>query len=277
MKTYVLHQSQLGDFLRCPELFRRKYTGELEDGPTDSTAIGTALHAYAQARIEGRDQVAAEDAAYGSWLEESGHPLFRYVKVKTATTCLNHLAHVCAMWERNVLPQLGDPVYVEQKFSLPLLTRDLGDDCIRVVLEGTIDFADWHIKDWKTCSDGRKYTAGYGGEGWKLQRWGIQPTTYCYAASVLGDLDDPLTFDYVGIEKTQPNVHWLQAKRTEADFAWLKRLCWNVVGMLERDLDEWPLNDQSALCSPKWCPAWDTCKGSVLDNRQLSSKVSTST
>jgi hypothetical protein len=24
----------------------------------------------------------------------------------------------------------------------------------------------------------------------------------------------------------------------------------------------WPMNDQHALCSPKWCPFWDGCKGS---------------
>jgi len=283
LKTYVLHQSQLNDYLRCPELFRRKYLGQIEDGPTDSTAIGTAMHTYAEQRILGRSRPVAAGMAYETYDTEEDHPLFRYVKVAKRETAFKHLAHVCAVWEHNVLPQLGDPVYVEQKFSLQLDLQEFVSEGtpyeIEIVLEGTIDFADWSIKDWKTASDGRKYQAGYGGEGWQLQRYGIQPTTYCWAALQLGDLDDPLTFDYVAVEKTQPNVHWLRAERGEADFNWLRRLCWNVVGMLESDVAEWPLNDQSALCSEKWCPAWDTCKGApfdVLDKQATISKLSVS-
>jgi hypothetical protein len=240
------------------------------------------MHSYAEARVKGIAQPQAEDAAYEAWVGERDHELFRWVKVKTEKTALQHLSTACMAWERGVLPQLGDPVYVEQHFSLPFFEAVLPDPEyglrngteVCVDLEGTIDYGDWSVKDWKTCSDPRKYQGGYGGEGWQLRRWGIQPTVYCWAARELGDLSEPLSFSYAAVEKTQPNVHWLEVTRTQSDFDWLKRLCWNVVKMLESDLDEWPLNDQSALCSEKWCPAWDACKGSVLDTPQLSAMMS---
>jgi hypothetical protein len=265
VKTITLHQSQLSTYLRCPELFRRQWFGLVEDGPTDATAVGTALHAYAEQRINGAPQDQARDEAYSAWCVERDNPLFRMVKVKQEMTALGHLAHCCDLWEDRVLPQLGDPVYVEKKFSLPFVQGSCNGTDVQIDLEGTIDFADWSLKDWKTASDGRKYQAGYGGEGWQLQRWGIQATVYCWAALQLGDLDDPLTFDWVAVEKTQPNVHWLTATRNETHFKWLKQLCWNVVTMLESGLDEWPLDNTSALCSQQWCPAWDTCVGGPLN------------
>jgi len=230
------------------------------------------MHSYAEARVKGIAQPQAEDAAYEAWVGERDHELFRWVKVKTEKTALQHLSTACMAWERGVLPQLGDPVYVEQHFSLPFFDAVIPDpdygsrngEEVSIVLEGTIDYGDWSIKDWKTCSDPRKYQGGYGGEGWQLKRWAVQPTVYCWAARELDDLSDPLTFEYAAVEKTQPNVHWLTVQRSDSDFEWLKRLCWNVVQMLESGLEEWPLDNTSALCSEQWCPAWSTCVGAEL-------------
>ena len=61
----------------------------------------------------------------------------------------------------------------------------------------------------------------------------------------------------------EPIADTFDTTRTHGHAAWLLEQLRSFVAMREgMSVDvPWPKNDQHALCSQKWCPAWDTCKG----------------
>ena len=268
------HQSWLNEYLLCPERARQLWFNEVVSGPSDATAIGTGLHAAAEHVLHGGSQEQAWDRAMSVFLEETHDEHFEWKQVKTVDTAFRHMATAFDGWYGRVLPMLTTPILIEAEFNFLFDEFDLDDGrTARINLAGAIDFGDeLGLWDWKTCKTPEKYTPGWGGEGWKLKRFGIQPTVYCIGAEHLGywstirpdGLDEPWDFTYAAVTKTQPSATFLPVERTPAHKGWLRKLVRNAAKMIASGLPEWPTIDQHALCSPEWCPAWSRCKGMTL-------------
>lgn len=256
----TMHQSWLNTFANCPELARRTAFDGLDDPGSDATAIGTGLHSGAEHHLL---TGAAFDACYDMAVESFRHEVsldgFQWVQVKNESTALTYL-RVCLMtWFSDILPQLGTPVAVEHRFKVPLYE----DDKHVVMLGGTIDYVDdlGLIWDWKTAMDADKYGKR---KQWEYKRWSIQPTPYTYAWHHETGEYAPFIFAVTLKGAQQKPAQFVTVERNETHWAWMERQVRGIVTLWEAGLSEWPLRDTHVLCSPRWCPAWTTCKGKYV-------------
>lgn len=262
---YTFRQSWLNEFLLCPERARREWAGETTDHDTAEAAVGTAVHTAAERFMRGDTPSQALEAARRQFRVLSEAPGFKWVKLKTPETAYRHIETCFETWLRHIEPKLGTPLAIEQPFNLKfaegVVTHDDYPVHMEIWLQGTIDYVDESgVVDYKTGGRLTKYTT----DGWQLKRWGIQPTVYTWAANqlMLTDGELPVSFTYAAMCRTGGHA-FLTVERLPWHWDWLEEQCWNVVQLLGADVDHWPLNDQHALCSPDWCPAWDSCKGAV--------------
>lgn len=269
-RLWVLSQSQLKQIDVCPERGRLTLLGEMPRYSTDSTALGHAVHEAIEACltdvIDGfgpwalRDMI---DVAIMSFEEEMADPTSRWVKVKTSPTIHAQLGRCLTTWYELVLPTL-DPFAVEVNFG-PLTIHEDESRVIQVL--GQIDYVDAQtgLADWKTT--GREWIE------WEHKRWDVQPTLYtaafyAYWGDPLAKLPPPISDDFEfpapwtwHVLNVDGSYQRIETTRSFADWDWLTDRCLVVAKQLEGQLEHWPLNDTSALCSPKYCGAWDTCKG----------------
>lgn len=266
-KRFTFHQSDLTELTICPERARLQWTGQVVDHDTAESAIGTATHAAAERILGGAAPHDAIEAAVGQFRGLSEGDGFRWVKVKTHQTAEQHIVNCVNTWLRDIQPLLGPTLAVELPFHVKLdenyAAQEKGYPPIEIWLGGTIDFIDpYGLWDWKTCSRITKYTT----QGWELRRWAIQPSVYTYAAYHLGLCDEPpIPFSYGAMQRTPCTSAVLTVERTEAHWQWIRRLCWNAAHLMDEQAHGWwPMNDQHALCSADWCPAWSQCKGAAL-------------
>lgn len=264
-KSTNISQSWLNTFFNCPELARREVFEQLESSGTDATAIGTGLHSAAEAHLkDGADYDQCLDAAVASFRHEVSLPGFRWVQIKSEDTAIKYLTTCVNSWWDGVRPQLGAPVAVEWKFKTLLFTRtDKGAGELDVYLSGALDFVDDNgiIWDWKTAGDADKYGKR---KAWEYERWSIQPTAYTLGWFRETGEYAPFTFAVV-MKGAQPKeAQFLTVERDERHWAWLTRQVESVMDLAESRLSGWPLRDQHALCSERWCPAWSTCKGAFI-------------
>jgi hypothetical protein len=271
-------QSWLNTAHTCPERARLEHDKEMPDDETDAANVGTALHTVAEVAVEMlRDDgiVLDVNTAVELWDREfeqlAAHPSFRYVKYSEKKA--REFGHHCTiLWLEEILPQLDvEHSQTEKRFIVPLV-----DDGERVIeLSGSIDYVQSMIDawDWKTSGRG-DYVE------WEKKRWAIQPTVYTYALAHergwLTECDDcegaaseagccrrferSLYFNYAVMSYDGAQV--LPIERGPEHWSWLADQCTRLALLIEREMPAWPTNDAHALCSPKWCPAWDACKGS---------------
>lgn len=266
---YVLRQSDINTFLICPERARQLWAGDVIDHPSAETAIGTAVHFAIEAFMDPLDPFSAGEcleAAVDRFRGESEQPGFRWVKIKTVGTAEQHITNCFNTFLRDIEPLLGHAVAIEKHFRALLYhwsELDEFDNFIHceIWLEGTIDLIDhWGtIWDWKTVGRLFKYTS----EGWLLDRSAVQPTAYSYGAYELElvDPERPIPFTYAVMQRTPCASTFKTVYRDYRHWDWLTAQCLNIVKLYEADVAQWPVNDQHALCSPDWCPAWANCKG----------------
>jgi hypothetical protein len=284
--TLWLHQSDIGHFMSCPEQFR-VVNGILPGGSfeknishrveTDAATIGTIFHSVIEHEIqEGRFQRVADAIKWAK--TEMGHRVLGYMEAGTEyrtesfgddpTRALGTLAKLVTMWfnsdERKYWLALSkdhpDCILVEYEFDVPFITGRNGL-YKEIRLGGTPDIIDTYnhrIVDWKTSS--RKY------ERWEKQRWAPQPTVYTFAVAELGLIqrhEKGYQFDYrvFNHKYNDPEPQCETVWRDTGQWAWMVQQVSNMVDMIESDLTVWPVRDDHALCSPKWCPIWDSCKG----------------
>jgi hypothetical protein len=277
-----IRQSWLNTLLDvCPEQARLDMTGQLERRETDPTAVGTCVHAAIEDTIEiildddmgfRLEPPEVVDLFDAHWEKFQNENTIHWVKRNPdkATQFGRNCANV---WATDVLPNL-EPVATEVHFSDCLV---LEDEHRRIYVSGTMDYVDRnYLGDWKTA--GREYKA------WEKVRWAIQPTVYWYAmckADDLKDVRERLT-DYaitVGLWKFivtaegKQNAQIVQLTRPTGWDGWLKRQLLSVVPLLEADLEMWPLRDQHALCGPKWCTAFASCKGAFVGQHEWAQPV----
>jgi len=83
---------------------------------------------------------------------------------------------------------------------------------------------------------------------------------YTWAAVMLGLVDyGTVPFEFVVMNAKE--AQRVPVTRNWRDWEFLKDKVTHVAELIEQEVQHWPLNDNHALCSELWCPAWDTCKG----------------
>ena len=268
-RLWRFSQSKLKAVDVCPERGRRTLLGLMEDGATDSTALGRAVHAAIEQClrdvIEGQGPWALTDMvemACADFDEEMALPSSRWVKHKNAGTLHDQIGRCLATWYERVLPGLR-PLAVEVNFG-PLVVYE---DELRIIeARGQIDYIDEvdGLGDWKTS--GRSW------EPWEHQRWDIQPSLYlpsfelCVADSLgLEPHGDPWPWTW-HVLNVNGQYQRIETTRTREDWDWLIDRMVTIAKMLEADLPEWHKNDASALCSPSWCGAYAACKGRFIED-----------
>ena len=283
-KTVTVRQSWLNTHADCPERARRNALRLDADPPNDATALGTAAHYAIERAVEykmnGHGLCDHDDMVrwfYEEWdalvaFGENGLPL-RWVK-RTPEQAVAYGLSIIDRFYAHVLPIL-EPAGVEVPFGpVPLGVSATG---WTVMVQGTIDAIDHllGLVDWKSAS--RAYTP------WEKRRWSIQASVYLAAArqGVL-PVSVPDVFHYVVFPDVPPsNRDWpvqvIDVTREAAQDGWLVNQVGAIAGMVSAVgfEAEWPMRDQHALCSPKWCPSWDGCRGVFLgaDPRDFKSSV----
>lgn len=230
---------------------------------TEATSLGTGLHAGIAAALTGEldnpkellDHAVAEfDSIDKEFVDE------------TREQCVAHLER----WVSGLrdVPDFmaayrSEDKMVETNFTIPVATRTDGPWSLdhwghvtRMDWSGTWDVLLPHayMIDWKSA--GRPY------QGWERQRWAKQPTFYTEAARQMGLLPRPSLFRYVVFPKRDKPVQTIDVYRDERFTRHEIRNLWRIVDLYDALPDgPWPINDQHALCSDKWCPYWASCKG----------------
>jgi hypothetical protein len=180
---------------------------------------------------------------------------FRFIKVKTVDTMLKHLAACIRGFERHVVPQVPDGGYVERT-----LLHELAQvDDFLLMLEGTPDYVDCFGRVWDWKSAATEYNA------FETALWAIQPTTYTYLATMEAG-EDHTEFTYAVVVKPHGHVQFIDVERDQRDWEWLARIAAGAFNLM-RSLPDggWPVNHTHHLCSPRWCPAWEPCRGAYLE------------
>ncbi len=253
---HTLRQSMLSGMQTCAERTRWQYVVGLPHEHTDATALGTAVHAAIEMHyLEGLDLSEMQDCAL-AWLDSH-----EWREVKHRPETIEKYALIASeLWWHEIRTKLDGPVLPEEGFNL-----QFHEDDERIIrLSGTmdaVDCADASIWDWKVVSQPYK--------PWEKQRWSVQASTYSWAARELYRLEGEDDFElrpfvYAIIIPSQHSTQLVPVRRDEGHINWLRKQCVNLAKLIEAGLDEWPMNDGSALCSSKWCPAWEMCKGGAV-------------
>jgi PD-(D/E)XK nuclease superfamily len=249
-RTFRLSQSWLQDFNRCPERARKELL-QPSIGYNDATACGTALHKFMEQRLSGSAYRLARTNAI-AWLESvSSLEDFRWLKVKKPETLFAHLEACIEGFDRHVLPQVPPGGMAEENIRSLLVEHEGWS----VILDGTPDYLDpfGRLWDWKTASS--EYNA------YEASNWAIQPTAYTFLASRLTGRE-VTEFTYAVAVKPHGYVQFIDIERRQSDWDWLGRIALGALGMVRHMLSvEWPVNHSHYLCSPRWCPYWDECRG----------------
>lgn len=277
---YHVRQSDVETYLACPEQLRLKMV--VDDGSsheTDAAVVGTVLHKVIENEIGGLVYgTLGECKKFGAetflqMLETfAADPLCSYSAASfgTHTRALELLGNLCEAWYNSderatLLCYPPEQLSTEWNFDRLFITRP--EEKPDIYLAGTSDLVfDNMVWDWKSTSSMRSYTP------WEKQRWAVQPTVYTWAASdaglVVPNSEGLFRFDYKVFVRGKPTApQTVTVYRSENSFAWLAQIVLNMVNMAEKmgTDDPWPLNDHSALCGPKWCPFWSSCKGAIID------------
>ena len=268
--VHRLRQSWLNSVIGgCPEQARMDARGQLERRETDATAVGTAVHAAIEAAIIAKQNGTPmsaddiDDEFMAEWSAMQAELEIHWVKRQPdAATAFGRAC--TTLFAEHIYGGLR-PLATEVHFSECLVHSDEHRD---ILLSGTIDYIDErYLGDWKTAS--RAY------QPWEKDRWAIQPSAYWFAArnamdlrDIVMQMDDDAVLDarwmYLVFPEraTEPQLVPIQ-RQVEWD-NWFIDQCLSLVPLLEADLDMWPKNDQSALCSPIWATCWESCKGSSV-------------
>jgi hypothetical protein len=269
-KQLTFSQSGLNTLDLCLERGRLlRDVGYDDEPPNDTNAIGTSIHeAISTGLVHLRDTGQYHDVG---WLQDLAMDTFATLedqdgfiwKNYTWNTAERFVLGAVQLWGDELYPIL-DPVYVEERFG-PLVVY--GDEHFVLRLRGTIDYIDYQLGlvDWKTA--GRSWSP------WEKQRWNVQASAYTFAAHSAGLIPAPVgdetlvpfTF-VVFVEGREVQVQRLTVTRHAGDWEFLIDKMLRVAKLVEADLDQWPLSDDHALCSEKWCPVWFECKGKYVDD-----------
>lgn len=259
----AIRQSWLNDFLLCPERARRNVVEPDENIASDLTIIGTAMHAVIeQVLLREIEPEQTSDVA-----PEALHMAAEAERWKstglTPEDMVQQTKLLSAAWADKVYPQMPKDGIVEHKFEFQI--GEVLDT--PVWFEGTIDYVANNTV-WDHKSSGRKYNQ------WEKQRWAVQPSVYCAAVVQEGLVTEvPVKFFYdVMIRNGDTQIIELRRDLGHISFVRKQALAAAKFALSYGMEQQWPMNDQSALCSHIWCPSWDTCKGEFMSAQELTWK-----
>lgn len=256
----TVSQSWLSTFISCPEQARRLLTGELGEHSTPESELGTVNHAGIEMLVKGATMQEAETFVLDTLNRYSLPPGHKWDTSKSKTG--NHwsiadLAVDC-LWQWHDRFWVAGPklsqipnLRSEHHFVTTLFEDELG----RVELRGCVDLhAGLALFDNKFSA--RKWNQ------WEVDRYDIQ--SVAYSIGLLGTkLPAPITFKFVVVNPdkfAESQVVAVQRNQSHVD-AFLDMVR-GVVQIIRADLPKWPATGHDWKCSPKWCGAWDACKGS---------------
>lgn len=256
-------QSSIETMLQCGEKYRRSYETDEQAGTTAASIMGTAVHeaiAFALKNLvndgvlEGPAQIGQQGTGFFLRLveldKEAEDPIpWSEGAVEARAQEVNVMAS--ALWEAmpTILEEWGSPHLIETKFEgVPLvsgqpLKRVLLPGEYDVELEGTWDLlTDQHkLIDWKTTE-----------QSWKpgIEMSKVQPLVYARGVEHMTGAW-PRTFCYIVVNRKgriwQKPVP-INRERYEYLLATVPEL------ERQRQAKIFPLNADSSLCSPTWCP-----------------------
>lgn len=251
-------QSWVNTWLMCGERGRRDMLDH-DGGDNEFSCLGTAFHAGVEAALTGDAQTPMDVANVALEKLVELEPLFEYNELNHAE-CAQHLLN----WSRQLRHTVefkelyaDDRRQIEFPFAIHVATHPvLG---VEQWWEGTIDAVSLnqsYVVDWKTSS--RQY------QRWERQRWAVQPTFYGEAVRRLLGFDSVIDFRYLVFERSKRTqfAQSVQVWRGPEHTRWVASMLWKPFE--DRFAADWPLNDQHALCSEKWCPYWAECKGAYI-------------
>lgn len=269
-KKFTFRQSGINTFMLCPERARVEwFEGVREEEPSDAAATGTALHSMIEADLAvGNEWGLAEATDYAHFkfdqLVEEG---VRFVQSDVEHARI-YLTNMTAAWLLHPLStELRSDrsnLALEWNFNVPF---DKDADGNELWLEGQADCLHFSppealspigrrvaIYDWKTAASEYK--------GWEKQRWAKQPTVYTYAVD--HNFTSNPSFEYVVFSKkvNSCDIQILEVTRDASHWQWLRQQLWSIT-RLDPTVG-WPLVDEHALCSRKWCSNFDRCKGRLV-------------
>lgn len=256
-RIYV-RQSWLGTLMVCPQRANLSIKYPDMSHGSEATAIGTGVHAaiehtlltYSNSADIERDTM-KQIALTEVMLELNKLP----DPPDTEDTYSTVVFAMVEAWLEGIAPSVlfgGSP---ELTFKVPFGT--VATNGYDIFLEGTMDYIqpDGLIWDWKTS--GRTYNPR------EKQERSHQATAYCYAATMLGLTSGSRQFFNFGVmlrkEKVQSQI--VATTRWAGDYDWLRTMATSAVNTALVLSGDWPMNDQSALCSHQWCDYWSICKG----------------
>lgn len=260
--THTFRQSWLKTTDICGQRALLEYTEDARMPRVDSDAasIGTAAHTAIETYIASEgisltDMIEIWDHEFGKLV---ALPTFQWIKYSESQALAKGAAWL-ADWHREIGPTIPFDHEIDLEWGFEHTLYE--DEDRQILLNGTIDYVDWtasHIIDWKT-SGGGPYKA------WEKTRWDIQSSVYTWAVAktqVEIDPHGPLpTFAFVVMNDKE--IQTLPVERNQLHWRWLTEKCEVLARQIEADLGVWPMNDNHALCSEKWCPAWFACKGAT--------------
>jgi PD-(D/E)XK nuclease superfamily len=264
------HATGLAVFQQCPEKFRRRYVeGEREEHMSAGSIIGRALHHAAelgvQAQMEGQraqldfllesafahfNGLVDEDARGAApipWDEDPGSLLARK----------DDLRHLIELWWHKApawFERWGAPTMAENHFKVELWGH---------VVTGQIDMATEYdvVVDWKS---GLRFLTDKRAER-EMQKL-VYPAAY---ERITGRFPSLLVFaQLLRQEPTKTRPRWsyrlnIQEQLVdEAQKELLRRLLDDY--QAQADAGIYPLNIQSGLCSPDYCPFWRSCPAHLI-------------
>lgn len=256
-----IRPSELDTWLRCPEQLRTKRFGEVDDPGSDATLTGTATHASIEDTLLGATPDEAIMRGLGVLRDEWDS--VNHINTQRLSTAEGHMMNCYTTWYEQVYPTLGYPSAIEEKFKLPI--HETND--YEVVLTGTPDAVfDDEVVDWKTAKDFQMYSLIHPAKGIEKKKWAVQPTAYTYAMTQLR-AEAVHDFTFVALHRTQPLTMSLPVTRGPADWAFMleqaKQLAHQI--FLHDYEQPWQRNNQSHLCSEKWCANWSNCVGTFVE------------
>lgn len=270
-----IRQSWLGDALLCPERARL-----IEQNPdlkryNDSAAMGTAVHSAIEQVLNNTCTTAD--------IGEAAVEAFRIIRSEEIATTGNdiritntdpakwntHIFSMAEAWRNDIYPDLPLGGKTEFQFAVQVgeieryLPTDNGDTHHELWFEGTMDYITKDaIYDWKTAA--RKYSQ------YEKQNQNVQSSVYCKAAVNLGLCEWPVSFNFGVMQRNASSTgQVVTVERTRGHGKWIVEQATNMANMVlamqtVSPSTPWVTNDQHFLCSLRWCPVYQLCKGRYI-------------
>lgn len=265
-----IRPSSIEGFYSCAYQWGRTFLGGESSIPNARAAVGTAIHAAAEAgwtesigsKKKVMNKTMMKEAAMASW-KENTHDGVSYGNSDNEATCAMDIMKGTDAFVEDIVPFSAIPDAVEQFFEVPI------DNPFVKSLGGTVDYIGKHvIADLKT-SKRKSNGAGHI----------VQQSAYKYLANANGyDITSNLIQQVV--LKANPEGAILEIESNVEQFKYLVNGMLDVLTIVHKDIV--PIetllrpNPKHIFCSKDFCAFWNSCpaiKGDMPEESKIVTKV----